>query len=657
MEDDQGTSEAKIEAVSEPEVDSSQKVADDDEANEQSPRGQKRPLITGHDNDVSTTDAATTTKDEDLPPGVTVSWKDNCDLIADFSMETSAGSSSASDTAVVGSTLQLCLVGRARIRCLEGTAEVLGHTITPESEEVSVSSPFWSSWMTIHVPTPTASQPATKLQVSSVRGSPSFRLVPPNRPTVIPPSWKSSADQICQDFVNAPPPAQDSLEEDAPFLHPKDPVVVICGAKGVGKSTFLRYLNNRLLQTQQQPDNSNNNLGHPPSAVAILDADVGQPELAPPGILRLSLQRRPLLHPPYWNLCDQSLDEPVEQISSVYYGAVTSKVDPTRYIEAVQRLLQDYHALLAQSPTTIPLLINLDGWIKGMGFQILTTLISSTNPSHVCQLLGDTKAKMFDLSEVVVTPPQDGDGGSRTVATAATSTSAQLFFLDVCTKHVNPCSIPASTLRTLRFATYFGPHMVELWDALDFLPAKQLQTGWSGDDDCTLARYLARERPYCVPMESVQCSHSNTGIMAEWNTQDREQRETQYIQALNGCIVGLSTGGGQENCIGLGIVRSIDEKNRLFYILTPVHPDQLSRVQTLVSGNLPLPLPLIFRGVYAESFPYLTTLETITPNLTSSNGDEKNNTNTKTSFRILGSEPMKSRNNIGRRGFVGGGGK
>jgi polynucleotide 5'-hydroxyl-kinase GRC3/NOL9 len=335
--------------------------------------------------------------------------------------------------------------------------------------------------------------------------------------------------------------------------------------------------------------------------VAILDADVGQPECSPPGVLRLSLQSKPLLQPPYWNLC-----APVETVASVYYGAVTSKVDPTRYMESVQYLMQQYQEYVSNSPTPIPLIINMDGWIRGIGYQILTALIANLQPSHVCQLLGETRSQVFELSDVI---PKEG---------------TTLFFLDSCTKHgVIPRHIPSSTLRTLRLATYFGPHLAELWDSLDFLPAKQMQTGWI-DKHCTLAQYLAQERPYCVPFEAVQYSFIGS---------DRQDlvHENQILQALNGSIVALCT--STNNCLGLGLVRSIDWNRRLFYILTPVL--DLTEATKLVGGNLPLPLSLMFRGVYAESSPYLAMPRVM-------DGTTK----------ALGSDPMKSRNNIGRRSLV-----
>jgi hypothetical protein len=78
-------------------------------------------------------------------------------------------------------------------------------------------------------------------------------------------------------------------------------------------------------------------------------------------------------------------------------------------------------------------------------------------------------------------------------------------------------------------------------------------------------------------------------------------------------------------------------------------------VTTLVGGNIPLPLPFLFRGAYAESFPYLASTENNMADASSGgNGKDPSNSGVRNN-KILGSEPMKSRNNIGRRGFGGGG--
>jgi polynucleotide 5'-hydroxyl-kinase GRC3/NOL9 len=537
------------------------------EEQQEEARGTKRPL-----NEIEREEGHFTI----LPFGIDASW---------------GGTNGATATVTfLHADVSFCIVGRAAVKCIEGSAEVMGHILTPDdAKEVVVTSPFWSSWIPFH-----SNIATTRLELRSIRGNPtSFRLAPPTRAVVIPPSWKTTVDQIVTDFNNAGVPIKDSLEEESSYRHAKQEVL-ICGAKGVGKSTLLRYLTNRLLSKNSESTRI--------EQVAILDADVGQPELSPPGVLRLSLQDTSLLRTPYWNLVT-----PINTVASVYYGAVTSSVDPTRYIEGVQTLIQAYRDYIAKVPTRIPLIINMDGWIKGLGYQVLTAVMNNIQPSHVCQLIGETRGQTFDLEQ---------------------SEESTSFFLEACTKHVvSPCIIPSRTLRTIRLGAYFAPHLLEGWDAIDTADAKELQSGWE-DEECTLAHYLASERPYCVPFEAVTCSWSSTDLQGEL-----QSTEDSLLQAMNGCIVGLNT--ANDDCLGLGIIRSIDWYKRVFYILTPVDGSILPQVTKLVGGHLPLPAPFLFRGFYAESFPYMTMPKT---------GD---------TVTALGADPMKSKHTLARKGLMG----
>eukprot|EP00934_Nitzschia_sp_Nitz4_P003058 Nitzschia sp. Nitz4//scaffold302_size22357//21333//22352//NITZ4_008563-RA/size22357-processed-gene-0.21-mRNA-1//1//CDS//3329547044//3048//frame0 len=331
------------------EVEVQQQAIDDMETTDEG-KGRKRRLdqedsekdASNTNNIISVSEESTEpTSSKNLPAGVDVSWTSSSDLIAKVGSNLSEKSDGT----------RFCIVGRAKLSCTKGQAEVLGHVLTPESGEITVISPFWSSWITVLVP-PTP----TEISISSIRGKPSFRLVSPDRPTVIPGNWRESVDQICDTVSKATPPTRDSLESNTTYSHESICKVMICGAKGVGKSTLLRFMVNRLLQTNP--------------IVAILDGDVGQPELAPPGVLRLSVQRRPLLQPPYWNVCNPEAYVE-ETIHSIYYGAVTTKVDPSRYIQAVETLMKKYNSFLEQSTVAVPLILNLDGWVKGMGYQVL----------------------------------------------------------------------------------------------------------------------------------------------------------------------------------------------------------------------------------------------------------------------------------------------
>ena len=134
--------------------------------------------------------------------------------------------------------------------------------------------------------------------------------------------------------------------------------IVISGAKGLGKSTCLRYAVNRLLSavgsskglasvkpraTESLSLSSPNvNLDLLMSgAVCVIDCDLGQPEFSPPGIVSLHILAAdsPLLAPPHLNMH-------YEAELSFFIGDVTAKNEPALVIAAVRRLYERYTELV-----------------------------------------------------------------------------------------------------------------------------------------------------------------------------------------------------------------------------------------------------------------------------------------------------------------------
>uniref|UniRef100_A0A7S2RSR7 NOL9 C-terminal domain-containing protein n=1 Tax=Eucampia antarctica TaxID=49252 RepID=A0A7S2RSR7_9STRA len=135
---------------------------------------------------------------------------------------------------------------------------------------------------------------------------------------------------------------------------------------------------------------------------------------------------------------------------------------------------------------------------------------------------------------------------------------------------------------------------------------------------------MSSQKPYIVPMDSVKCFLPDRCDLMNDNVDHATELQTIY-NVLNGSVVGLCCNNGTSTknnnksllvssssssflpeCIGLGIVRSIDLQQRIFYILTPIPPNQLQRVNILVGGQIQLPTECVFRGVKSETFPFHT---------------------------------------------------
>ncbi|CAF0716919.1 unnamed protein product [Adineta steineri] len=144
-----------------------------------------------------------------------------------------------------------------------------------------------------------------------------------------------------------------------------DPLVVfVCGAKDSGKSTYLRYLINKCIsQTNSVPK------------VTFLDCDIGQSEFTPSGSISLINNiTEPLFGP--------SASHLKKPLKSFYFGNI--KVDNDKiynYLNYV-KLLYDY----IQDDQHDLLLINTMGWGSDTGLIIMKELIDLIKPNILLQL-------------------------------------------------------------------------------------------------------------------------------------------------------------------------------------------------------------------------------------------------------------------------------
>nr|CCA14231.1 conserved hypothetical protein [Albugo laibachii Nc14] len=323
--------------------------------------------------------------------------------------------------------------------------------------------------------------------------------------------------------------------------------IVVCGAKGVGKSTFCRYLINQLLSE------------HP--VVAFLDTDLGQPELTPPGLVSLHGLTTPLLGPGFTTMR--------MPLRSYFCGNNNPSNDPLYYLKAVKNLLQVYMKNWG-SQQSIPLVINTDGWIKSMGHDLLCNIIEEVNPHHIVQLLAMTKNKLFDL-------PTEGKWRiHRLHPWEAMSPNLQ-----------TPRS--SKEMRLYRYHSYFLSSM-----ECSSVSRQGLQDLYLTSNKNRLNNELheAYEQlvPYVVSLDDLLVSCTGSTVP-----------EAQVLDSLNASLIGLCIQHSSRNdshvpisnrfhapCVGIGLVRAVDPVNRLLYIVNPLPLDTISRVNLIIRGNLAL---------------------------------------------------------------------
>jgi len=390
------------------------------------------------------------------------------------------------------------------------------------------------------------------------------------------------------------------------------PKMLICGAKGVGKSTLLRYTANRILSEYYDDGASN-------ASVAILDCDVGQPEFTPPGIVSLTIVSQPILTSPHRHMMygeektasSENVDNSERRSNSYceqsyYFGYTTSKADPQTYLHFISRLMKAYQQLAIREDSDIdngsrhplPLIVNCDGWVKSMGRDILATIILDiVHPDHIVQIVGPTKSTSFEL------PIQESSTNTKVHVVEIFGAQHQQQQQSANRPILAP-SVRPKDLRSLRLCTYF------LGGSLDLQRLGLQFTEHSADifaeicGSSIIGTRSAAMIPYRVPFDAIKCRLVDRAVSLGTFTDEM------FFDCMNGVIVGLGMVDGSDDlfcpsCAGLGIVRSIDRKGRMLYILTPIPYEKLKCVTVLlIGGQIELPIECLVSAV-SESFPYV----------------------------------------------------
>ncbi|KAJ3158725.1 hypothetical protein HDU86_002690 [Geranomyces michiganensis] len=353
--------------------------------------------------------------------------------------------------------------------------------------------------------------------------------------------------------------------------------MVLCtvGSKNMGKSTFGRYALNKLLNIYPK--------------VAYLECDVGQSEFTPSGMASLHIISAPILDPPFCHL--------LNPYHCVYVGATSSKCDPDCYLDGLKHLYEVFDQDFVQKGHLVPLVINTQGWVRGMGLDLLVHFLHNVQPTHIFQLAvprntpaGGARNVMVDLPTVLSSMPGSLFSGVLDEIPAVDSNRQN--------------SWGGTELRTVSLVSYFHK-----------LPPtiRNDQPSWA------FAKPLAARPPYVVPFSSVRIKFLHNEVPFG-----------ETLHALNGSVVGLvidrtvyerpqikNRDDGDEQphvgnnlriiptglpflpqnhtCVGIGLVRAIDMEAGTFHVLAgPTPPELLCQVNTLVRGaGIETPIPLL----------------------------------------------------------------
>ncbi|CAF0868791.1 unnamed protein product [Brachionus calyciflorus] len=365
-------------------------------------------------------------------------------------------------------------------------------------------------------------------------------------------------------------------------------VIMPCGGKDVGKSTFLRYLMNRLLNKYQH--------------VAYIDCDPGQSEFTLASCLSFNLISEPLFGPPHTHLNHNGPNK-----KCYFLGHLSPNDIPGVYLHYLQKCFEEYLSLKSRSNKVIPLVINTMGWNNGLGLCLLKETMIMFKPSHVIQINHPVEANknmpILDYEWI-----KTADGWPAKNRFQNLRTELNLNYKLITLKSNAPCknskftrnppqkSLSAKDHRNIAILAYFA----KLNESdVYFKPIHHLRPyriSWSKLALHVIHSRVDYEQFFRVFNASLVCLSS---IDQKFIKRRHENKELPGYLNLFEYTVDIK-------CLGFGIVRGINMETKEFYILTPEPIEILNQVNLLCKGMLNLPMEFFCEQESMTPSPYMS---------------------------------------------------
>lgn len=392
-------------------------------------------------------------------------------------------------------------------------------------------------------------------------------LAPPPRPVYAyqtPESWEQALSVLPgPQFLDV-----EDIDDETHEERLRPIVTLLKGPKRSGKSTLSREVVNRLLSSYAR--------------VAYLDCDLGQSEFGAGGTVGLYLLDSPLLGPAFTH--------PRDAVRAHFIGSLNPRLESEHYIACIADLLEHFRyneQYPSQSSSSsrkiadiVPLVVNTQGWVKGLGAELLTEIERLADVTHnIAFAATEADEDALDLEQQQPRKLFDGEDYGLEDEPAM-SYGAVL-------------SVTAATSSPL--ASRYSPADMRL---LSILSAFQTTGEAAWNFDHSLAG--------CVPLEM------QTSIIKEiYLTGDGSEHvsEEDAWLSLPGSIVGLISRSEADDAelavyqpgrllpsptatelIALAFVRAVAPDNSAIQLVTSARPDSLARVTGLIRGELEMPL-------------------------------------------------------------------
>ncbi|XP_050428279.1 polynucleotide 5'-hydroxyl-kinase nol9 [Adelges cooleyi] len=446
----------------------------------------------------------------------------------------------------------LYIIGTVDVAVMEGSIEVWGYRMTPDTPSttlyssglfglISITSSNkqkavvllensklsckWRTFMNTYVPSfsvfepkgtrLTPPKPIVDLEEQLGCQFDLSKLPISNRRLIIDEQWKGFGDELL------------SRPVDQPMK------ILFAGYQNAGKSTMMCYFINKCLQKWNR--------------ILVIDFDIGQSEFFVPKCISAFIIDSPLLGPNFTHL--------IQPYKSYFFGNTDVKSNVKLYLDIVKVLTNDITN--DTNLNKLPCFINTMGFVKDEGLRILHNLIYVTSPTDIVQLKFNEIQDLNLHSDVV----NDNIGASLSYnlwyfTSLVKNKLAKAPFLKDCDKLNKQYLVTAS---------YFS---------------KCLQ-----NTDV----YFSDVTPYRVNICSIVINITDID----------ELTQEELLDIISANVIALCVSNSEKpcECVGFGFVRNVNKVTGDLYINTPVIPYILKQVNQIQLGKLTLPTTFYTKGI------------------------------------------------------------
>ncbi|XP_049830192.1 polynucleotide 5'-hydroxyl-kinase NOL9 [Schistocerca gregaria] len=334
---------------------------------------------------------------------------------------------------------------------------------------------------------------------------------------------------------------------------------VICGGKGVGKSTLLRFLVNRSLSSYKE--------------ILCLDFDLGQAEFTVPGCISAVIIKKPLLGPNFTHL--------LQPERMVFIGDVNVSNCPTLYLEGAKFII-DYCKSQAEFQH-IPWFVNTMGFCKGLGVELMMNLLHMLSPTNVVQLQSRSNKRNYP-KHLEAEYVRNYKSSLKYISYINRNLSYDL--------HLIP-SAAESKLEGQEAEWGLDSRTMREIVIMSYLSGITVPPNYSLTE---LVPYVCsfKDLKLCVSPETINpnsvLSVMNGSFVALCICEKGEM-----LQPSDPNLPCILLHAPVCQCLGFGIIRGVDMQERQLYVISPLPESEIQKVNCLVMGTVQLPSSVLLR--------------------------------------------------------------